>query len=207
MCSWSYTVVDKFSFDRETVAIAFSFLDRYLAMDEEPETITREEFQLLSMTSLYSSIKINENNQNLSIDAIVDMSRGYLCAVDVSEMEMDLLSALKWRVNPPTAIAFVHEFLPLLPISEDEKQNVLLRSSHMTELAVGDSFFINCPSSSIAAASVLISVICEYGTRRKSRFLTNEFTDKIKQYASIDVKSSEFSGLYSRLDHVYRCQH
>uniref|UniRef100_A0A7S2ECQ2 Cyclin N-terminal domain-containing protein n=1 Tax=Ditylum brightwellii TaxID=49249 RepID=A0A7S2ECQ2_9STRA len=210
MCSWSYAVVDSFGLDRETVAVAFSMLDRYIALDDEPEAITREEFQLISMTALYTAAKIADAEGSLSTYSLIEMSRGHVCSEDVTAMEMKMLDALEWRLNPPTAMAFAHEFLNLLPVSDDQRMNMLAVSNYISELAVADSFFVSFSPSSIAVATVLVAASYDFSAKDRSTatsFAANALERHLLIHANINVHSEEITTIFDRLNDVYQKQH
>ena len=171
MSSWAYKAVDVFHLDRDLVAVAFNLLDRYLATElksEDCAIISREDFQLFCMTCLYMSVKILEpTTRKLSISALIDMSRGYYCADDVAETEVDILHALEWRLNPPTALAFVHE---LLSGGGDQKSVVVPVEMmdccrHYTEMAVMDEYFVSHKASTVAVAAIWMAARhCYYPT-------------------------------------------
>mmetsp|Transcript_29090 Transcript_29090/g.42225 ORF Transcript_29090/g.42225 Transcript_29090/m.42225 type:complete len:358 (+) Transcript_29090:88-1161(+) len=205
MCTWSFMVVNKLNFDREIVSVAFSFLDRYLAMDTEPETITGGEFQLISMTALYTAIKSMQPNRPLAARSIVNMSHGYINDKDVLVMEMEMLTALEWRINPPTALAFVREFLPFLSVPVKQKHELMVKSRLLTELAVGDLLSIVHPQSSIAVASILVAVSNHCGVGVSDPLpplVVNDFCKNLKRYANIDVKSIEIDDICDRLENM-----
>lgn len=155
MCDWAYTAMDTFELDREIVAVAFDMLDRYLANEIKSElTFTREDFQLYVMVCLYTAVKVLEPSRKLSIEALVDMSRGYYSAEDVKVTELEILQSLRWRINPPTAIAFVRLLLELVP---ESRQHLLDACKQFTELAVADSFFVPYTASSIATAAITLA--------------------------------------------------
>uniref|UniRef100_A0A7S4VTU6 Cyclin-like domain-containing protein n=1 Tax=Ditylum brightwellii TaxID=49249 RepID=A0A7S4VTU6_9STRA len=207
MCTWAFQVVDQFNVNRETVSIAFSFLDRYLATSSEPvELISTEKFQLASMTALYIAIKVFEQNHSLSIYTFADMSREYFSVDDLGAMEMEMLEVLQWRLNPPTALAFAREFLSFLPLSSQQRQALLVKSGYLTELAVGDSSLIGCRYSSIAVATILFSI--SYLSFNDFKFLPSlsEFEKSLLSHFNIDIRSHEITNILDRLDHVYRSQ-
>ena len=82
ICEWSYQVVDHFDYNRQVVAIALNFLDRYLSK----KAVNRKIFQLAAMTSLFTAIKLNEQRA-LSLNAFLNLSRGYFEAEHVLKME------------------------------------------------------------------------------------------------------------------------
>jgi hypothetical protein len=157
MASWAFTAVDTFGLDRELVAIAFHMLDRYLSKEIKSvdcnDHFTREEFQLTSMTCLYLTVKILGPSKKLSVPALIDMSRGYYCAEDITEMEMDILTVLDWRITPTTPLSFVQELASIIPTIN--KKDVMDSCSKLTEKAVMDEYFVGYKSSALAAAVIL----------------------------------------------------
>jgi hypothetical protein len=105
MANWCCTVIDYLDFERETVAIALSCLDRFLetstALDMDCCCLRESrQFKIAGMTCLYTAIKSLEP-EAVEPDLVVELS-GNLCQVeDVEAMERAILSALDWhmRVN------------------------------------------------------------------------------------------------------------
>jgi hypothetical protein len=172
LCEWCYEVVDHFCFDREAVSIALNFLDRSVAERSESAPITRREFQLLAVTSLYMALKIHGQTENsegprrkLRIDAFVDLSRGVFQVDVIEAMERTILDSLSFRVNPPTCVRFVASYLSLFPkwtdvAYENPHSNVIGGiydvARYLSELSVCvSSFAFTCNSSVIAYASIL----------------------------------------------------
>ena len=152
-------VVDHFDLHREVVCIAMNHLDRYLAV--YPHTVDKNLFQLLAMTCLYLSVKLNEYKHLLipgsksSMDTILQLSRGYFTLEQMEKMEHDVLQRLQWHVHPPTPQTFVKHFLFFLSIEEHEIHDL---SQFMVELSVMDYFFVSYKPSEIAIAGVLIAI-------------------------------------------------
>ncbi|CAB9499257.1 diatom-specific cyclin [Seminavis robusta] len=158
MVTWFITVVDYLEFERETVAIALNFLDRFL---ETPQgkvclTTTPRQFKMAGMTCLYTAIKAHEP-EAIEPDLVVELS-GNLCSVeDIEAMERTILAALDWRVNPPTALAFCRQLLGIVPkgvVSRKDCAALLELAQVQTELAVSDPRLITTPPSLLALASI-----------------------------------------------------
>lgn len=151
-------MVDHFDLHREVVCIAMNHLDRYLAV--YPSTVDKNFFQLLAMTCLYLSVKLNEYKHllipgsNSSMETILQLSRGYFTLEQMEKMEHDVLQRLQWHVHPPTPQTFVKHFLFFLSIEEHEVHDL---SQFMVELSVMDYFFVSYKPSEIAIAGVLIA--------------------------------------------------
>lgn len=157
MSQWCMTLMDACQLQRETVSIAFSSLDRFLATDQGVECIEDSTtFQLACMTSLYSAIKIHEEKA-LSPETLSHISRGFYSKDDMEEMEWTMLQALQWRVNAPTPLAFCREFLNLIPdheMDQKTKDHVLSLAKIQTELAVSNYSFVATKPSSIGFAAL-----------------------------------------------------
>lgn len=157
MCAWAYTAVDTFGHDRSTVAVAFNLLDRYLAAESiAGVTITRQDFQLFTMTCLYMAVKLmEESHAQLSVYSMIDMSRGFYSALDFEETELEILAALDWRVNPPTAATICNLLLEfIMDVDDIELRNSSLR---FCEQAVIDSYYVSQSASDIAMSAILLS--------------------------------------------------
>ena len=86
ICEWCYQVVDHFEYNREIVAIAMSYLDRFLAT----RTVNKKIFQLAAMTCLYLAIKLYET-RTLHISSLIELSRGYFSPKHIHAMEESIL--------------------------------------------------------------------------------------------------------------------
>jgi Cyclin, N-terminal domain len=159
MVEWCYQIVDFCKFKRETVSVSMSYLDRFLASPAGLEILLdRSKFQLAAMTALYTAIKIHEP-EAMDPGLIASLSRGAYNKEQVEAMECAMLSAIQWRVNPPTALAFCHQYLNLIPttlIHQDAREAILDLAKYQTELAVSDyTLCVASPSSSVAFAALL----------------------------------------------------
>ena len=181
LCEWCYEVVDHFAFDREVVAIALDYLDRVVAASQARtgKRIGKRDFQLLAVTSLYMALKVHGEvdpsddarkpvvRHKLSINAFVELSRGFFPVELIEATERDILSALKWKVNPPTSLKFISSFLRLLPSKSDPREDLEHRkimgsiydmARYFTELSVCVSDFSFLHKNSVAAyASVQLA--------------------------------------------------
>lgn len=161
MCEWSYQVVKFCKFSRESVEIAMNYLDRFLLTPAGASALAdRNIYQLASMTSLYSAIKVHER-QAMNPQLVSMLSQGTYTPEQIEEMETTILAALQWRMNPPTILSFVRAYLELIPsdvISEAERKTAFEISVVQAETAVSDYKFIATPSSLIAYCTVVNSL-------------------------------------------------
>lgn len=156
ICEWAYQVVDHFNLHREVVSIAMNHLDRYLA--SYPTPVDKNTFQLLAMTCLYLSIKLNEYKHLLiagsksSMDTILQLSRGFFTLKEMEKMEYDILQRLQWHVHPPSPQVFVKHFLFFMSLEDADTHDL---AQFMAELSVMDYFFVNYKPSVVAIASIM----------------------------------------------------
>jgi len=117
IANWFVRICDLCHYSLETAEIATSILDRFAATPSARDVIkNRETFQLASLASIYTAVKIHEH-EAMSPKFVAKLSGGLNTPHDIERMEYRILKALKWNVNPPTAMWFVRNFLLL--IAED----------------------------------------------------------------------------------------
>jgi len=149
------SVIDHFDLNREVVSIAMNHLDRYLSV--YPTSVNKNLFQLLAMTCLFLSIKLNEykhlilKDSKSTMESVLELSQGLFTLEQMEKMEFDILQRLQWFVHPPTPQAFVQHFLFLLPAEKTEASGL---AEFMIELSVMDYFFVNFKSSEVAIAAL-----------------------------------------------------
>jgi hypothetical protein len=109
------------------------------------------------MCSLYTAVKIHEP-EVMSSELVSTLSRGAHSPQQVEAMELMILRALGWRVNPPTALSYIRLFLDLLPpalMQPDLKSSLYEICKFQTELAVADFALVAIPPSTIAYSSTM----------------------------------------------------
>ena len=153
---WMFGVVDHCSLRRDSVAVASVYLDLCV---ERGVVTSRLEFQLAAMTALQLAIKLYDSTV-VKLDSMIKLGRGLFTEQDVIAMESKMLSALKWQVHPPTSICFLRQFLRLLPPSVSPLSRYVLAevTRFIAEISVCLYKFVDCPTSVIAYAGMLIAM-------------------------------------------------
>lgn len=158
MVDFCYEVADYCMSDRETVAIAMSFLDRFLRTPAGLEVCQNQDlFKLAAMTCHYTTIKIHEPPA-VPPDVICEMSLGAFSVEQAEDMEFVILQSIDWRVNPPTAMAFLRQFLYLIPtglMTRTVKESIYEASVEQMEMALRDRHFVKTADSLIAMSTLL----------------------------------------------------
>jgi Cyclin, N-terminal domain len=173
MVAWSFQVVDFCKFHRETVEIAMSYLDRFLLTPPGHHTLhDRSLYQLAAMASLYTAVKIHEP-EAMDPKLVSNLSRGTYSTKDIEEMELIILQALQWRLNPPTTLSYIREFFNLVPpeaLDTTTKTIVYDLTQFQSELATSSHLFVGITSAEKAYCCFI------------SALQSLEFDPKIIQY-------------------------
>lgn len=116
MVDWCIRVVDYCQFSREAVSIAVNVVDRFMgtatAVRTKATTCTRS-YQLAVMAALYSAVKIHEP-QAMSPEILSNISKGEYSVAEIENMELHILFAVKFQVNPPSPQSFLRSAIDLV---------------------------------------------------------------------------------------------
>lgn len=158
MLSFFYDLCDKIGSSKDTVEIAVSHLDRFLAHPSYGVRALKSKkyFQLASTTCVYVAIKMHEQ-QAITPSLLADLSHGIFTAADVEDMEVVLAQTLGWRLNPPTSLAFARQYLDLLPkkfVTRSTKRKLYGLARHQMEFALQDAALFSEKKSLVAYVSV-----------------------------------------------------
>lgn len=198
ICEWSYQVIDHFDFSREVVSISIHFLDRFLAT----RAVNKKMFQLSAMTTLFLAIKLYEPGK-ISMNSMIELSRGYFMVEQMVAMEMSILRALSWQVHPPTAYCFCKHLLFLLPYSTvtmDVRHDILELACFLTELSVIDYFFVAHRPSSVALAALLHSLEELPSVSRSAQM---DFIQELRRIPGLNSNSEDVEECRNRLRLLY----
>lgn len=164
MVKWLQQVQSTLKLNPDTVWIAMSIFDRYLCSGRGGSIRALEDkckFQLAAITAFYTAVKIHEPVV-LGIDMLLVVCRHAYTEDDFVSMEMDILSAINWRVSCHTAIDYARTLLELF--CEDEHlpsgiADVLLGDceKQMGD-AIADIRFLCCKQSELGIYCVAFSL-------------------------------------------------
>lgn len=108
---WSIRVMKACHYQSDTAMIAIDYLDRFVATDEgRGALLDRRQYQVASLSCVYCAIKLHENRR-LEAAVVAKLSNGEISDIEITNMEINILHALEWRMNPPTAMLFVRSIL------------------------------------------------------------------------------------------------
>jgi Cyclin, N-terminal domain len=111
MAEWCCQVVRFCRLEIEVVFITMNYADRMCAVN--PRILrNRAVYQRVVTAALYSAAKIHAQ-EALGPNLVSHLSNGTYTEDDIENQERSLLSALQWRLNPPTPHSFVHQYMTL----------------------------------------------------------------------------------------------
>lgn len=116
MVTWLQQVQTKLSLGPDTVLIAMSIFDRYISSGKgNSAQVLRDKskFQLAAITSFYTAIKIHEPIV-LGLDVLPMLCHDAYCEAEFVSMELDILTAIEWRVSYHTAMDVARTLLELI---------------------------------------------------------------------------------------------
>lgn len=177
MILWCYQVFDHCKFNRETVEIVVSYIDRYcwnsLSVDD------RSSFQLCTITCLYIAVKTHASNA-MHPRILSKLSRDVHSEQQITDSEQRILSVLNWYLNPPTIMSFVRLLMQqlidnkILELNERMLICITERCRYQAEAATIEYSFMTIKASIVAYASILNSLDVNssipYDTQRRIGF-------------------------------------
>jgi len=161
MQKWCKDIAQYCGYHSEVVDIAMNCLDRFMCTtDGFSILMDRSQYQLAVMTALYTTVKIH-CHEAMDPQLVSNLSQGAHTPQAVEAMEVRMLKALEWRMNPPTPLFFVSKILDLVPehlMNDEERQAVTDLTKFQLELAMETYQFSILPASLIAIASLMNAV-------------------------------------------------
>jgi len=161
---WTFQILQFLELDAIHIApIALNYVDRYVSVHTDVLQ-DRSKYLRVSMTALYTALKIHGTGALLDPSTISTLSRDRYTVGEIEAQERHLLETLMWRLSPPTAVQYVLQFAQLLPCLEQERERVERTALQQLESSYG-SGSCNLPASQ-AAIEVFLKVlrICFNGT-------------------------------------------
>lgn len=201
ICHWSYNVVDHFDLSREVVAVSLDLFDRYLAT--KGNKCSGNMALLVSLTTLHLAIKVHDSKK-IKITTLANLSRGQFGPGHIEDMEMKVLSSLRWKLHPPTQYAFISHMLLFLPneAHPSVRKEIFEMSRYLTELAVCDSWFVDCNKSTVVFASIL-NVMEDISYVRLSAGIREKFLRELSDKANLSHRAPTVVAARERLKAMF----
>jgi len=207
MCEWSYRVVDHFRVNREVVAVAFSYLDRFM---DQCTSIDKSAFKLAAMATLHMATKIiSSNKAEILMSNLAELSRGEFDIAHIIKMESIVIDALHWRMHPPTVQSFIYYLIELLPQQNQGKtlssisiRAIFQRASFFAELLVFDYEVVTTSRSALALAAMM-NAMEGMNDNVLSELDQFKFLDTLGTQIGLDVPAATLDYTRKRLWYLY----
>ncbi|CAF0974010.1 unnamed protein product [Adineta ricciae] len=199
LCDWLIEVSEVYHLHRETYHLAIAYVDQYLC---NTTNLPKTKLQLLGITSLFIASKIEEIYPPRISEFAYVTDKAY-DERDILDMELDIMNALNWHINPITSISWLSTFLQIeydmetmnnhdLSISPASSANVT--PSHKDRCKkkrrVSSSAF---PKSSTSLNSEVLKTNILTNAHRTPMFLqTFSLAIRLIDLCSLDIEYSHF---------------
>jgi len=149
LIDWLMEVHMKYKLRRETLCLAVSLIDRYMASQPVP----RNRLQLVGVVGMFVAAKVEQIHPPQVADFVYITDNTYT-KEDVLSMECTMLSALSFNVAVPTQAHFLHHLLKANECSADGYRALV---DYLLDLALVDIRMIRHAPSHLVSAALLLS--------------------------------------------------
>lgn len=113
---WMYILIKYCKLKHEASAAAVYYLDAAVMCDSSSLVKTPRDYQLCAMTALHLALKVYDSPtvRVVKLSCLVKLGNGQFTEEDIIQKEYELVRALGWRINPPTANCFLQRYMELL---------------------------------------------------------------------------------------------
>lgn len=150
LVSWLFEVTPLFPLLPESLFLAVTLLDRYLAA--VPET-GKQELQLLGICCLMIAAKYEETVLVPSTEIFCEMTAHAYTRQQLIDMEVRVLTQLEHRVGVPTSHAMLWILNSVLKL---DKQTLFM-TCYLLELSTVEYLMLQYPPSTLAAAAIFLA--------------------------------------------------
>jgi len=148
LIDWLVEVHMKYKLRAETLFLAVTILDRFLARKQ----VSRKKLQLVGVVSTLIAAKYEEIYPPKLSDLVYICDKAYT-KDEILEMEIVVLNALEFQLRVPTAVQFLDRFAKVNGSSEQHRH----LAQYLAELTLPEIKMIRFTPSHLAAASIYLS--------------------------------------------------
>jgi cyclin E len=113
LLDWLMDVCEAYNMHRETLYLATDFLDRYLS---HQTNILKHHLQLIGITCLFVAAKVEEIYPP-KLTTFAYVTDGACTEQEILDMEIVIMTTLKWKLTPITPASWVNVFLQILSVT------------------------------------------------------------------------------------------
>jgi len=148
LIDWLVEVHMKYKLKAETLFLAISILDRFLAR----KTVAKKKLQLIGVVSTLIASKYEEIYPPKISDLVYICDRAY-SKDEILEMEIVVLNVLEFQLRVPTAMQFLDRFAKVNGSTEQQRQ----LAQYLAELTLPETKMLRFTPSHLAAAAIYLS--------------------------------------------------
>ncbi|CAF1109898.1 unnamed protein product [Adineta steineri] len=199
LCDWLIEVSEVYHLHRETYHLAIAYIDQYLC---NTTNLPKAKLQLLGITSLFIAAKIEEIYPPRISEFAYVTDKAYYEG-DILDMELDIMNALNWFINPVTSISWLLTYLQLESDLEMINNNNNSSSPSSTNVTPSHNdrcikkrriSISNIPKSSVSLSdSEILKTSILTNVHRTPMFLqTFSLVARLIDLCSLDIEYSQF---------------
>uniref|UniRef100_A0A336K757 CSON011294 protein n=1 Tax=Culicoides sonorensis TaxID=179676 RepID=A0A336K757_CULSO len=161
VAEWVLEICDEQKCQEEVSILTLNYMDQFLSL----KPIKKTHLQLLAATCLLLASKLREPScRALPVKLLVFYTDNSITKKDLIQMELLVLSLLKWDLSTVTPLDFLHLLLSKLPIKSTrcpdiEIEKVRKHAQAFVSLAAKEHYFSIYSASTIAAGSIAASLV------------------------------------------------
>ena len=206
MINWMYKIVDVFELSDHIVQVAVYYLDTCVAKNlvQSPH-----DYKLLSLTALQLAIKVYDVKL-FPIQQLLALSHTKLTVEQVSVMERRIMSALHWRLHPPTLDCFVSRYCTIMATTSSCKTRPMANTNNwlcrveeealdMSRTMMMHESFRPYRRSVVAYVAMIVSMNRILEEERHGIGMMKAFKKEIIRLTNIGDLSEDFVGSVSEL--------
>lgn len=150
---WYGNLAAAFTIESETLSVATSLLDRYVAAKAQTETVSARDFKLCAVAAIYVAFMMQEPRPFRLSDCAA-LSDAAFDEAAVAAASLDLCQALEFNLNPPT----VDGYLFLLGPFAGVPAAAAARAAEYLPLIRSDAGLATSSPSMLAVAALLVAL-------------------------------------------------
>jgi len=160
MVDWMVEVFGKLSCNHQTLFLAVSIMDRYLAAKKT--SLLQHEIHLLGIASMLIASKFEDVTPLSMETAFESLGHQAFSEQEIFNKEMDILITIRFEVHTVTPLEFLNQYIMMLFKSNPDVERLRKISTFLLKLCLYDSKMSEILTSTKAAAVLLSTLkMCE----------------------------------------------